>query len=463
MKNFRQLVFAVSAALLLGLAACAPEGAEEEEAGSSASGIAEEAEESNSDSVTPAEVPDDRPRETSDARPGAGGVFHKGDSLIAADQEAAAGSDYAGMDILWLDFGPDIPKFETFWPDEGEGTFVVFPEVIGENDNAMLIDKNGTVVVDRRYNIIRNFSEGLFSAEDSDRAVYINNEGDIVLTENETCELTRRPFSEGLAPFVVQGSYPDFSYAEGFIDRNGSVAIPARFAKVGFYGFSEGFASAKDAESGLWGFIDHSGEYVIPPSYSEDPGNFHEGLAWVWHDEEFAFIDKSGGIAIPYQRFGEAILPEIKQNSDILYEPEAPSFLNGIASVNGVCFRKDGSILEGLAGCPFREKVTFATDYSEKKGVLVDTSGNRIPLPEGGLYSPFAWDTKQDGFILIRDETKDRRQIGMMNVHGRIVVPTMFDFVSEATEGCVLVIPDEGKARIGIYRLPENAAELPGP
>ncbi|MDR2087775.1 MAG: WG repeat-containing protein [Clostridiales Family XIII bacterium] len=62
-------------------------------------------------------------------------------------------------------------------------------------------------------------------------------------------------------------------FRKGFIDRNGDAAIPARFAEVGFYGFSEGLAAAKDAESGLWGFIDRSGEYVIPPSYSKQPGS----------------------------------------------------------------------------------------------------------------------------------------------------------------------------------------------
>jgi hypothetical protein len=44
---------------------------------------------------------------------------------------------------------------------------------------------------------------------------------------------------------------------------------------------------------------------------------------------------------------------------------------------------------------------------------------------------------------------------------GRTVVPTVFDFVSEATDGCVSVIPDAAEARIGSFRLPENAAEMP--
>ncbi|MDR2087771.1 MAG: WG repeat-containing protein [Clostridiales Family XIII bacterium] len=457
MKNLKFTVLVATAVLLPVLAACAP-GVEEKEQDRGASEIAKEATEATSDSGAPAEAPD-RPRENSDARPGAGGVFRKGDSLVAEDQKAAAGSDYAGMDILWLDFGPDIPNFETFWSNEGEGTFVVFPEVIGENDNAMLIDKNGTVVVDRRYGTIRDFSEGLFSADNPDRYFYIDNEGNVVLTESENLELTGNPFSEGLAPFVVSGSYPDFSHAEGFIDRNGDVIIPARFAEVGFYGFSEGLASAKDAESGLWGFIDRSGEYVIPPSYSKQPGDFHEGLAFAWSDEEFAFIDKSGGTAIPYQRFDEETLAELKTDPEAVHYSEWPGFFNGIACVNGLYFRRDGSVMENLAGRPFREKVTFATDYAAGENVCIDTSGKRMALD--GRYSPFAWDTKQDGFILIRDETKDRRQIGMMNVQGRTVVPTMFDFVSEATEGFVLVIPDFEEARIGILRLPENAAELP--
>jgi hypothetical protein len=416
----------------------------------------------NTQKETESTSADDLQTATSDSRPGAGGLFHKGESLVAADQEAAAGSDYAGMDILWLDFGPDVMRFETLWPDEGEGTFVVFPMSEGKPTNAMLIDKNGTVVVDRFYHLIRDFSEGLATARGPDADAYIDRKGNIVLADNDDYRLSARPFSEGLAPYILSGSSPGFSYySEGFIDKNGDVVIPARFDEV--RGFSEGLAAVKDADSGQWGFIDHSGTYVIPPSYSEEPGEFHEGLAWVWHDEEFAFIDKSGNVAIPYQGFTGDALRELKRNDSYLfYDPEAPGFFNGIARIYNYYIRKDGSILEHLTGRPFREKATLAVDDTEGEDgawVLIDTLGKRV-LPTPLPYSPFAWDTKQDGLFCIRDETKKGRNIGMMNEHGHIVIPTMFDFVSQATEGCVLVIPDAEESRIGIYRLQENAAEI---
>jgi hypothetical protein len=454
MENCKLFIVAATAVLLLGFAACSPESIEEKELEPR---MPESAKASEPSQIAPIESPSNA-HGVYAPRPGAGGLFYKGDSLVAADQNAAAGPEFAGMNILWLDFGPDVVNFETFWPDEGNGNFVVFPMLKGKNTanpDAMLIDKNGTVVVDRRYFLIRNFSEGLAEANESNKMVYINDKGDVVLADNDDCRLIGGAFSEGLVP-VATDSYL------GFIDRNGDVVIPARFDDV--HGFSEGLAAAKDAESGQWGFIDHSGAYAIPPAYLKEPGDFREGLAFVWNDEEFAFIDTSGNIAIPYRRFSEETLSELKSDPEYIHCSEWPGFFNGIACVDGSYIRKDGSNLDdNLTGYrSFREKVTLAVDSTEGENgawVCVDTLGKRILPP--GLYSPFAWDTVQDGLIPVRDESKDDHQIGMMNEYGHIVVPTMFDFVSEATEGCVLVIPDAEEARIGIFRLPENAAELP--
>ena len=49
---------------------------------------------------------------------------------------------------------------------------------------------------------------------------------------------------------------------------------------------------------GLWGFIDRSGEFVIPPTYPDRPGDFSEGLARIQVDGKFGFIDPEGQIVI---------------------------------------------------------------------------------------------------------------------------------------------------------------------
>jgi len=64
-------------------------------------------------------------------------------------------------------------------------------------------------------------------------------------------------------------------------------------------------AWARDSESGLFGFIAPDGEWVVKPTFAMAPGDFHEGLAvfkepgYMRLDGYCGFIDTSGEIVIP--------------------------------------------------------------------------------------------------------------------------------------------------------------------
>lgn len=61
-----------------------------------------------------------------------------------------------------------------------------------------------------------------------------------------------------------------------------------------FGNYSEGLIAAKDKTSGLWGYIDKTGEYIIEPAFY-DAFPFSEGLAAVKTVTGFySFIDKTG-------------------------------------------------------------------------------------------------------------------------------------------------------------------------
>lgn len=60
-------------------------------------------------------------------------------------------------------------------------------------------------------------------------------------------------FSEGLAPVKLKGKW-------GYIDRNGTLIIPAQYDDAG--GFSEGLAPVK--QKGKWGYIDRNGTWRFP-------------------------------------------------------------------------------------------------------------------------------------------------------------------------------------------------------
>jgi len=115
-----------------------------------------------------------------------------------------------------------------------------------------------------------------------------------------------RHFSEGLAA-VAKGENVSF----GFINTNGDVIIPFKYAAVDF--FSEGLCFVKNHESygGERGFIDGNGEMVIAlgaeythreyrPFYYNEP-YFSEGLFAINDGDKFGFINKVGELVIPFE------------------------------------------------------------------------------------------------------------------------------------------------------------------
>ena len=93
--------------------------------------------------------------------------------------------------------------------------------------------------------------------------------------------------SEGLARIERDGKY-------GFIDNTGQVVIPPKYDLA--WDFSEGLARV--SQNGKYGFIDNTGKVVIPLNY-DWVGSFSEGLAMVKRNGKWGFIDKTGKVVIP--------------------------------------------------------------------------------------------------------------------------------------------------------------------
>jgi hypothetical protein len=97
------------------------------------------------------------------------------------------------------------------------------------------------------------------------------------------------PFREGTARVCVGDRW-------GFIDHNGEFTIPPKFAMV--WDMYAGLAVAYTEKRSPKGFIDKSGEFVIEPAY-EHVRNFQEGLACVtpFNQRFTSFINTSGKMA----------------------------------------------------------------------------------------------------------------------------------------------------------------------
>jgi hypothetical protein len=82
----------------------------------------------------------------------------------------------------------------------------------------------------------------------------------------------------------------------GYINKSGEVVIPARYHSAS--DFMEGLAAVR--QHGLFGFIDSRGEFVIPEQY-DFANSFRHGLAKVYLDSKPYFIDRSGKLLFEHQ------------------------------------------------------------------------------------------------------------------------------------------------------------------
>lgn len=105
-------------------------------------------------------------------------------------------------------------------------------------------------------------------------------------------------FSEGLAEFKDMKALPKYPFSkEGFIDSSGRIVIKPQFDVA--YDFSNERAQVKIGD--LTSFIDKTGKQVIKLGPYQAARSFREGLAAVYSNLEFWFIDIDGKTVIPKQ------------------------------------------------------------------------------------------------------------------------------------------------------------------
>ena len=89
-------------------------------------------------------------------------------------------------------------------------------------------------------------------------------------------------FADGLCPVAIDGKW-------GFINLTGQIIIPLRYEEVNV--FTEGLANVKI--NGRWGYIDKADREVIPSRY-ENASVFDDGLAIVKINGLWETIDHTG-------------------------------------------------------------------------------------------------------------------------------------------------------------------------
>jgi len=401
-----------------------------------------------------------------------------GSSLVAEDQKAASGDhSWPGLDITWLDFGPEYRIGGWGMGSEpvetGDGTFSLRLHGIKEGDyKAIAFDVEGRVIAaSSDYAYIYDFFDGMAMVVryyPSGGRMPIMKYGWIDQNGNEVIPVgTFEPgwhnnpegrFSEGLTSFITfnyaeDAAYPFEVLREGFIDKSGKVVIPAdKFVSAGR--FSEGLAWVRDASTEKYGFIDKEGAYVIEPVY-DGASTFREGLAYVEKDGKAGYIDKEGRVVIPFD-----LLP-IDNNY-----PE-PGFYNGLAAARGQSGRlgyidKSGDfVIEPVyhEANPFTGEATMVTYMPAENWYmtyLIDRSNRRL-TPLGGHFYFFAGGSMESGIIRVGDPKTNL--LGAMNMNGAQFIPYSMAYISAAVNGYCLVSPqytEDGGSYVGILKVSEE-------
>ena len=204
------------------------------------------------------------------------------------------------------------------------------------------INSTGQIVLEPKYKLAGNFSEGLAYVILNKQSGYINKQGDFII-------LTRPDFAYEFHDNMVVNNQNGARY--GFLDQKGNVTIPYQFDVASE--FKEGFACVRN---GLYGYIDKNGDYIINPQFDK-ANSFSNGMALVRSKGKYGYIDTKGNQAISFQ------------------------FENGCDFIGDYAFVQDSSGKYGLIRKDGSYSISPQFSLVKKSGEVVDCIGAQSDNP----------------------------------------------------------------------------------
>jgi hypothetical protein len=248
--------------------------------------------------------------------PYSGGPFSEGLAPCSTYDEKSGRTvpfyiDRAGKRVLTLDSADYAGGFA----DYAGGFSSALAPVGQEWTYRGFMDKSGKKAVKGAFIAVRPFSEGLAAVETADGIGFIDPSGKFVLAPDFAAfhpafwpeggyDLGDYAFNEGLSP-ALKGGW-------GFIDPKGAFVVEPRY--YGVRAFSGGLAyvgvdESADEEWKVSGrFIDKAGKVILAPDSGVYAviGNFQDGLALAYLDDERGIFIDRGGRAAPLPAFSDA-------------------------------------------------------------------------------------------------------------------------------------------------------------
>ena len=343
--------------------------------------------------------------------------------------------------------------------------------------NMGFIDERGRWVIRPRYDGVSSFSYGLALVRQGDYLGLINRNNEIVVPiEHEMIQGMRDGMGVIGRPEWTASWHDENNLGiEGIVNADGLFIPLTQYSDIA--PFSEGLAVVYI--DGLYGFIDREGNEVIPLRY-DWAGHFREGRALFQQGELWGFVDTEGNEIIPAQfervfAFSEGLAPVqvnglwgyIDRYGTMVIPPQfdqASDFSEGLAAV--------AQAVEGPMG--------YSWGYIDRGGNIVIPFGFdaaftfnsgvafiwRYNWLDGNRLGGFTVDVSlinRNGEVIIPFETysdmsysegliavQQAGRWGFIDITGREVVPLRFEHVMPVSEGMAAV---QYRGRWGFIRI----------
>lgn len=268
-----------------------------------------------------------------------------------------------------------------------------------------VINYQGEEILPTTYSQITNLKEYFLLTVDSTPTFFFTQRGHEIFI-NPT---RLRPFSEGLAQFK------DASGKWGYVDTSGQVVIPPQYLRS--RPFSDGLALVADS-TGACQYLDQTGQvaFITPFDVRQwrGLGDFHEDRAWFkgkgW---SWGAYGRSGDLVIPtsvYYRIKADGLP----GEDEAY-PLPMDFWEGVASVMKY------------------------TEQGKKYATIIDKSGKPLIGQQSlAAIHPF------EGEMVAVFSRKEGGPLGLISREGQIVLEPAYKQIGKFTDGVAIVQNMEG-------------------
>jgi len=286
----------------------------------------------------------------------------------------------------------------------------------------------------------------------SDIASYSSNlDGQLKEHENKKkIWLSYAKFNNGLAPVIENGKW-------GFINTSGDVVVPLRYNYV--QPFKEGLA--KFIENDKHGFLDKNGNVAIEPTF-ESLLSFGNGLASFKEGEKWGAIDINGQQVISpiseYPQYFQDGLAKVYGDYDSdVYSGYPISYINTKGkAINPVAYDDGGLFYEGLSWVRKNNKYGFINKINDTMIPFVyDSAGsfkNGLALvskdekhgfinKDNDIVIPLIYD-RADYFSEDLALIKKNGNWGYINLSGSTVIPLIYDGARPFSEGLAMIKED---------------------